>query len=827
MFNNVAFDVVLGLVFIYLLYSLLVTILGEIISTKLGIRARLLRIAVERMLNDGYYQKIENKTDKKLQAWRRKALLYEPPEFKSSFAGKFYEYPAIKYLGRIEKDNKEKFNSTKPSYFSAEYFADSLINFLEDKGAGITEMDKIAFCLKFNTYHIQPNTLRQFVNLFESAGGNKDLYKQNIMKWFNETMDRATGWHKRKMRVISFWLGLIIAAGFNMDSIRLTKILSNDKEARSQLVDMGVALTKDSTRYKEFVTSNGDTVKRSISVLDTGLARVKKDIDAANLIMGLGWGFADSLKTDHVKIDTKDGKDSLLLFHLKSLNNFIIKKKDIIAHLNASSNSLMLNRQKLDSLTNDTIIIRNQLLITDNDSLKKDLSARMMADTNLIKRLKIDNEILRAQVRSDSAALKANDNLTRNSYGKITSISGTDFTVIDSVSMPDKEGNSYVYGKRSYDWLEKVGFIASHILWYNLIGFLITALALSMGAPFWFDLLNKLVSIRGVGVKPEEKKLNVVTDPEKIKKEPEGAPPGMTPYITTVIPDVIEAALKKYFTDLKNIPGVKSVFSVIKNGTKQIQVNVDNATTSQEVSTLFPQLLVGNVSVPYSIVISGTPVSQAGKKGIIANQSGKNGFGSLGCILVRKETRSKHILSCWHVLKGDLNYSVSDDAPFIIDRESGNMLAERWSGGIRDQFDYGLAICQPEAIYQDNSFLKSKLNIPVNQPIDFRFVSQSDVDKQIRIKFYDGLRDKVTEGLLFTDSAEVDINYIDKPRTIRDVLILTNEDEKTISTEGNSGSLVFDSSNKAIAMIIGGDLNYTYAVRLSHIFRIHNEMDIA
>ena len=122
--------------------------------------------------------------------------------------------------------------------------------------------------------------------------------------------------------------------------------------------------------------------------------------------MGLGWGFADSLKTDHVKIDTKDGKDSLLLFHLKSLNNFIIKKKDIIAHLNASSNSLMLNRQKLDSLTNDTIIIRNQLLITDNDSLKKDLSARMMADTNLIKRLKIDNEILRAQVRSDSAPLK-------------------------------------------------------------------------------------------------------------------------------------------------------------------------------------------------------------------------------------------------------------------------------------------------------------------------------------------------------------------------------------------------------------------------------------
>ena len=59
MFDNVAFEVVIGLVFIYLLYSLLVTILGEIISTFLGIRARLLRAAIERMLNDGYYFKRE------------------------------------------------------------------------------------------------------------------------------------------------------------------------------------------------------------------------------------------------------------------------------------------------------------------------------------------------------------------------------------------------------------------------------------------------------------------------------------------------------------------------------------------------------------------------------------------------------------------------------------------------------------------------------------------------------------------------------------------------------------------------------------------------
>ncbi|MEP7343938.1 MAG: hypothetical protein ABI877_01665 [Gemmatimonadaceae bacterium] len=36
------------------------------------------------------------------------------------------------------------------------------------------------------------------------------------------------------------------------------------------------------------------------------------------------------------------------------------------------------------------------------------------------------------------------------------------------------------------------------------LGLLITAFAISLGAPFWFDLLNKVVSLRSSGAKPEE-----------------------------------------------------------------------------------------------------------------------------------------------------------------------------------------------------------------------------------------------------------------------------------------------------------------------------------
>ena len=55
MFNSVVLDVFIGLVLIYLLYSLLITIVSEIITSWIGLRSRMLRVSIEKMLNDGYY----------------------------------------------------------------------------------------------------------------------------------------------------------------------------------------------------------------------------------------------------------------------------------------------------------------------------------------------------------------------------------------------------------------------------------------------------------------------------------------------------------------------------------------------------------------------------------------------------------------------------------------------------------------------------------------------------------------------------------------------------------------------------------------------------
>ena len=49
----------------------------------------------------------------------------------------------------------------------------------------------------------------------------------------------------------------------------------------------------------------------------------------------------------------------------------------------------------------------------------------------------------------------------------------------------DKEGRTYF--KQGNQWF------------FSIIGWLITAFAVSLGAPFWFGLLNKLVALRSSG----------------------------------------------------------------------------------------------------------------------------------------------------------------------------------------------------------------------------------------------------------------------------------------------------------------------------------------
>lgn len=59
--------------------------------------------------------------------------------------------------------------------------------------------------------------------------------RQNVEKWFDDSMDRASGVFKRYSQAMALWIGIIIAFALNVDSINLTLYLWREPSVRQVL----------------------------------------------------------------------------------------------------------------------------------------------------------------------------------------------------------------------------------------------------------------------------------------------------------------------------------------------------------------------------------------------------------------------------------------------------------------------------------------------------------------------------------------------------------------------------------------------------------------
>ena len=73
---------------------------------------------------------------------------------------------------------------------------------------------------------------------------------------------------------------------------------------------------------------------------------------------------------------------------------------------------------------------------------------------------------------------------------------------IEKLGLPLGWGGDW--DERYPDW-DDCGFGSFNFAISKFAGLLVTALAVSLGAPFWFDMLNKVVTVRAAGRAPEER----------------------------------------------------------------------------------------------------------------------------------------------------------------------------------------------------------------------------------------------------------------------------------------------------------------------------------
>jgi hypothetical protein len=343
-----------------------------------------------------------------------------------AFIQKFYGHPAIKYLA----ENK---TFDKPSYLATETFSQTLIHLLRGdsysnsksqmEAIGLKLEKELALASDKKKSEIAKETLRQLHLLYIDAQGDIDRFKINIGKWYDETMQRVTGWYKRQTQWLLLAIGFVIAVIGNVDTIKLYHILANNKSAREQMVQLAIksqdkyaaaigSIQKDSITQKDSLYIN-KIISTGDSVLDKTYGLLREDMQKAGNVLGMGWHNSDKYKQ----------YDST------------VKKIDNIS-LSIAGINKQLEQKKGDA----TLLKEKAVLLHKTDSM------------NTLK------TVLNEQI----------------------------YDCFDSSSIP---------------------------------GWLLTALALSLGAPFWFDLLNKLIRIRATGKKPEAatdaNTDTLTTDPKK------------------------------------------------------------------------------------------------------------------------------------------------------------------------------------------------------------------------------------------------------------------------------------------------------------------------
>lgn len=276
MFGNIALDVFIGLICIYLLYSLLASILMEAVAKYLGLRPRITLKGIYKLLDDSEYT--EHAGIRRFFTSIDIEHFFDPLKGRP-FTALFYAHPNIKNLG------KNNFNR-KPSSITPEMFSETLIQILrgdefigqqnqidliksnikiEEVGCGKNGcIIKKVVSLKTPLYyqhspykpvekeHEEDNRIKfsfqtyyQISQLLYNSHSDIDWFRKGLITWFNEMMDRAEGWYIKQTRTILFIIGFIIAVSFNVDTIAISKKLANDKTARDKMIEFATKVSND------------------------------------------------------------------------------------------------------------------------------------------------------------------------------------------------------------------------------------------------------------------------------------------------------------------------------------------------------------------------------------------------------------------------------------------------------------------------------------------------------------------------------------------------------------------------------------------------------
>jgi hypothetical protein len=240
-----ALDVAVGLVFLYLVLALVCSTANETFSTAIGLRARFLQAGILNLLSAA-----PERTDAGVATARA-----------------FYGHPLVQGLIRPGRGPDPSIDPTAttswlrkspyPSYLPSRTFVAALTDVARDAAATLDRVDEQAAAgtaarieragedLKRSLEALPNERLSAaMLALYRSADEDVAKFKHAAEQWYDDAMERVSGWYRRKVQLILFVIALLVVCFLNADTLTTARVLWRDDATRAAIVARAEAAAK-------------------------------------------------------------------------------------------------------------------------------------------------------------------------------------------------------------------------------------------------------------------------------------------------------------------------------------------------------------------------------------------------------------------------------------------------------------------------------------------------------------------------------------------------------------------------------------------------------
>jgi hypothetical protein len=298
MLSSPIIDLAIGLTFVFGVTAALASLVTEFIARFLGLRGEYLLSGLRELVDSG--EKPTVLTNAATDYDTMRTLITSPPSDapKPSVTAALLGGPILGNQGVVgtltsrnltldkaigTKDgslakitsasgSKRSALRSLPSYISSRSFADAVIDLVVPNAQGQTTMATI----QTNIGKLPDPFKTSLAALAKNANGDVTKFRTSVEQWYDDHMDRVSGWYKRRTAWITLVFGAIIVVLLNLNALSIGRTLYTENAVSAAVSSVAAKTTPCTTVSQDCLsTLDGDLSAAASSGLPVGWGTVR------------------------------------------------------------------------------------------------------------------------------------------------------------------------------------------------------------------------------------------------------------------------------------------------------------------------------------------------------------------------------------------------------------------------------------------------------------------------------------------------------------------------------------------------------------------------